>query len=73
MNLGLFPVYFEELLAVVRKNPFAMIIDEYTDISNKKLLGVVFRINKGGKVGSALFDLIEIVESDANTIFNILD
>ena len=42
-----------------------MIIDEYTDISNKKLLAIVFRIYKGGKVGSVFFDLIELNESDA--------
>ena len=42
-----------------------MIIDEYTDVSNKKLLAVVFRIHRGGRVGCVLFDLIELVEADA--------
>ena len=32
-----------------------MIIDEYTDISNKKILAVLFRILHGGKVGSVFF------------------
>lgn len=42
-----------------------MIIDEYTDISNKKILAVLFRILHGGKVGSVFFDLIELVEADS--------
>ena len=47
-------------------------IDECTDISNKKLLAFVFRVIRGGKIGSVFFDLKELIEADAETIFVVI-
>lgn len=67
---GLANVATSDILSLLRSFFFSLAIDEFTDISNQKQLAFVFRVIKGGSIGSMFFDIKEIMEADAATIFN---
>jgi hypothetical protein len=76
--VGVIAPYFQQEIAHdLQKSMFSIIIDETTDISTKKSLIFIVRYWKDGCVQDRIFDLIEVKDSSAQSIFdsikNLLD
>ena len=64
------PTYREKLIAEVKGKPFSIIIDEATDVSVSKTLGLIIRYAdlETGVVHDTFYRLLPISKGDANTI-----
>lgn len=67
--------HHEDLSTHLRTTPFGLIADESTDIAGKKTLALIARthvwINKDRfEIRDQFYDLIEVVETDADTLYD---
>ena len=66
------PSYRDDLLSEVRGKPFSLIIDEATDVSVQKTLGIIIRYTDfdKGKVVDTFYRLLPVLRGDAESIAN---
>ena len=64
------PTYKEDLLARVRGRPYSLIIDESTDVSVHKALGIIIRYPdlENGRVIDTFYRLVCVSRGDAESI-----
>jgi hypothetical protein len=66
------PFFKNEIVQDLKMNNFAVVIDETSDISTKKSLIILVRYWKDGEVVDRIFDLIEVKDASAKTLFSMI-
>ena len=66
------PSYKSDLINAVRGKPFSLIIDEVTDVSVSKAVGIVIRYCdlENGKIVDTFYRLIQVTRGDAKTLWD---
>ena len=64
------PSYKADLISAVKGKPFSLIIDEATDVSLQKTLGMIIRYPdlESGKIVDTFYRLLPISRGDAESI-----